>query len=157
MRWNRSAALGRRARKAIHALWLISPRPPMAPFASRWKPAKQMTEPSRISQADFSSMFWTLGQMITHHSSNGCPLRAGDLIGSGTVSGPEKDNRGCLLEITSRGAEPVTLPSGETRSFLEDGDEVVLRAFCQAPGFRRIGLGECRGVVLPAHAAVSRL
>jgi fumarylacetoacetase len=102
-------------------------------------------------------MYWTLGQMITHHSSNGCPLRAGDLIGSGTVSGPDKDNRGCLLEITSRGAEPIALSSGETRSFLEDGDEMILRAFCQAPGFRRIGLGECRGAVLPAHAAVSRL
>ena len=122
-----------------------------------WLRTAQMPEPSRISHADFSSMYWTLGQMITHHSSNGCPLRAGDLIGSGTVSGPDKDNRGCLLEITSRGAEPIALSSGETRSFLEDGDEMILRAFCQAPGFRRIGLGECRGAVLPAHAAVSRL
>jgi len=122
-----------------------------------WLGTAQMPEPFRISHADFSSMYWTLGQMIAHHSSNGCPLRAGDLIGSGTVSGPQKENRGCLLEITSRGAEPIALPSGETRAFLEDGDEVILRGFCRAPGFRRIGLGECRGVVLPARAAVSKL
>ncbi len=122
-----------------------------------WLRTARTPEPFRISHSDFSSMYWTLSQMIAHHSSNGCPLRAGDLIGSGTVSGPEKDNRGCLLEITSRGADPIALPSGETRSFLEDGDEVILRAFCRAPGFRRIGLGECRGVVLPAHAPVSKL
>ncbi len=104
----------------------------------------------RLSSGEFSSMYWTLAQMVAHHSSNGCPLRAGDLIGSGTVSGPDKANRGCLLEITSRGTEPVQFPDGEIRRFLEDGDEVILRGFCEAPGFRRIGLGECRGVILPA-------
>jgi fumarylacetoacetase len=88
--------------------------------------------------------------MVAHHSSNGCPLRAGDLIGSGTVSGPEKENRGCLLEMTWRGSEPLALPNGEVRRFLEDGDEVILRGICEAPGFRRIGLGECRGIILPA-------
>jgi fumarylacetoacetase len=98
-------------------------------------------------------MYWTLPQMVAHHSSNGCPLRPGDLIGSGTVSGPEKQNRGCLLELTWRGAEPLALPSGEIRRFLEDGDEVILKGFCEAPGFCRIGLGECRGVILPAVAA----
>jgi fumarylacetoacetase len=102
----------------------------------------------RLSSGDFSSMYWTLAQMVAHHSSNGCPLRAGDLLGSGTVSGPDKSNRGCLLEITSRGAEPIQLPNGEVRRFLEDGDEVILRGFCEAPGFRRIGLGECRGAIL---------
>jgi len=122
-----------------------------------WLQTAKMREPVRISHGDFSCMFWTLAQMIAHHSSNGCPLRAGDLIGSGTVSGPDQENRGCLLELTSRGAEPIALPSGETRAFLEDGDEVILRGFCRAPGFRRIGLGECRGVVLPARAAVSKL
>jgi fumarylacetoacetase len=95
-------------------------------------------------------MYWTLAQMVTHHTSNGCPLRPGDLIGSGTVSGPEKQNRGCLLELTTRGADPLKLPSGEARTFLEDGDEVILRGWCDAPGFRRIGLGECRGAILPA-------
>jgi fumarylacetoacetase len=88
--------------------------------------------------------------MVAHQASNGCPLRPGDLIGSGTVSGPEKENRGCLLELTWRGSDPVKLPSGELRKFLEDGDEVILRGWCEAPGYRRIGLGECRGKVLPA-------
>jgi fumarylacetoacetase len=115
-----------------------------------WLRSGRMQGPARVSRGDFSSMYWTLAQMVTHHSSNGCPLRAGDLIGSGTVSGPEKENRGCLLELTSRGAEPLELPGGEIRRFLEDGDEVILRGFCEAPGFVRIGLGECRGMILPA-------
>jgi fumarylacetoacetase len=88
--------------------------------------------------------------MIAHHTSNGCPIRSGDLIGSGTVSGPEKINRGCLLEITSRGKEPLQLDTGETRKFLEDGDEVILRGWCEGSGCRRIGFGECRGVIAPA-------
>jgi len=116
-----------------------------------WLRSARMQEPVRVSQSDFSTMYWTLAQMVAHHTSNGCPLRPGDLIGSGTVSGPEKHNRGCLLEMTRRGAEPLTLPTGEERRFLEDGDEVILRGWCEAPGFRRIGLGECRGVVLPAQ------
>jgi fumarylacetoacetase len=116
-----------------------------------WLRSARMAEPMQVSAGDFSSMYWTLAQMVTHHSSNGCPLRPGDLIGSGTVSGPEKRNRGCLLEMTWRGAEPLELPNGEVRRFLEDGDEVILRGWCEAPGFRKIGLGECRGVILPAR------
>jgi fumarylacetoacetase len=112
-----------------------------------WLRSPQIPEPVRLSSGNFSTMYWTLAQMVAHHSSNGCPLRAGDLIGSGTVSGPDKSNRGCLLEITSRGSEPLHLPNGEVRRFLEDGDEVILRGFCEAPGFRRIGLGECRGAI----------
>lgn len=115
-----------------------------------WLRSSQMQDPVQLSTGDFSSMYWTLAQMVAHHSSNGCPLRAGDLIGSGTVSGPEKNNRGCLLELTSRGTEPLELPTGEVRRFLEDGDEVILRGYCEAPGFRRIGLGECRGVIFAA-------
>ncbi len=114
-----------------------------------WLRSARMRESVLVSQSDFSTMYWTLGQMISHHTSNGCPIRVGDLIGSGTVSGPDKHNRGCLLEITSRGREPLELPTGETRRFLEDGDEVVLRGWCEQPGFRRIGLGECRGAILP--------
>ncbi|HYL72756.1 MAG TPA: fumarylacetoacetase [Bryobacteraceae bacterium] len=116
-----------------------------------WLRSARMIEPVRLSSGDFASMYWTMAQMIAHHSSNGCPLRPGDLIGSGTVSGPEKQNRGSLLELTWRGTEPLELPTGETRKFLEDGDEVILRGWCEAPGFHRIGLGECRGVILPAR------
>ncbi|HSD65555.1 MAG TPA: fumarylacetoacetate hydrolase family protein, partial [Vicinamibacteria bacterium] len=92
-----------------------------------------------------------LAQLVAHHASNGCNLRPGDLIASGTVSGPEKESRGCLLERTWRGAEPLVLPSGEERRFLEDGDEVILRGHCEREGFARIGFGECRGVVVDGH------
>ena len=115
-----------------------------------WLRSARMQEPVRVSQSDFSTMYWTLAQMVAHHTSNGCPLWPGDLIGSGTVSGPEKHNRGCLLEMTRRGSEPITLPTGEERRFLENGDEVILRGWCEALGFRRIGLGECRGTILAA-------
>ncbi len=116
-----------------------------------WLRTARMAQPVRLSRGNFATMYWTLAQMVTHHASNGCPLRAGDLIGSGTVSGPDKENRGCLLELTWRGAEPIELPSGETRRFLEDGDEVILRGWAEAPGVRRIGLGECRGAIAPAE------
>jgi fumarylacetoacetase len=118
-----------------------------------WLRTAKMAEPMRLSRSDFGSMYWTLSQMIAHHASNGCPLRPGGLIGSGTVSGPEKQNQGCLLELTHRGANPLQLPGGETRGFLEDGDEVILKGWCEASGFRRIGLGECRGLILPALQA----
>jgi fumarylacetoacetase len=104
-----------------------------------------MSEAAVVSRGRFTSMYWTLAQMVAHHTSNGCNIRAGDLIGSGTVSGSEKSSRGCLLELTWRGSEPLMLPSAEQRRFLEDGDEVILRGWCEANGFRRIGLGECRG------------
>ena len=81
----------------------------------------------RLSAGSFGSMYWTVAQLLAHHASNGCNLRPGDLLGSGTVSGPEPGSRGCLLELTRRGAEPVQLPSGERRSFLSDGDEVIFR------------------------------
>ncbi len=118
-----------------------------------WLRSAKMEQRVRVSQSDFASLYWTLGQLIAHHTSNGCPLRPGDLIGSGTVSGPENHNRACLLEMTRRGAEPLTLPTGETRVCLEDGDEVILRGWCEASGFRRIGLGECRGLIQPALLA----
>jgi fumarylacetoacetase len=108
---------------------------------------EQNLEPLRISRGSFQQMYWTIGQMLTHHSSNGCNLRPGDLLASGTVSGAAAESRGCLLEITRRGAELLQLPDGETRSFLLDGDEVILRGYCQKPGFARIGFGECRAVI----------
>ncbi|OYT70877.1 MAG: fumarylacetoacetase, partial [Chloracidobacterium sp. CP2_5A] len=101
--------------------------------------------PARLSQSRLADLYWTPAQMLAHHASNGCNLQPGDLLGTGTVSGPTKASRGCLLELTWRGAEPLTLPSGETRRFLEDGDEVILRGYCVRDGFRRIGFGECRG------------
>jgi len=106
--------------------------------------------PHRISRGNFNTMYWTLGQMLAHHASNGCNLSPGDLLGSGTVSGPARDARGCLLEYTWRGTDPLRLPNGEERKFLADGDEVILRGYAERPGARRIGLGECRGHILPA-------
>jgi fumarylacetoacetase len=85
--------------------------------------------------------------MVAHHTCNGCNLQPGDLLASGTVSGNSKDARGCLLELTWRGSEPLSLPTGETRTFLEDGDEVVFRGYAERQGAARVGFGECRGVI----------
>ena len=104
----------------------------------------------RVTRGAFRDMYWTLGQMLAHHASNGCNMRTGDLIASGTVSGATKDSRGCLMELTRRGQEPLTLPTGEVRTFLEDGDEVIFRGWCERDGFRRIGFGQCCGTVAPA-------
>jgi fumarylacetoacetase len=104
----------------------------------------------RLSSGSFGSMYWTMAQLLAHHASNGCNMRPGDLLGSGTVSGPEKGSRGCLLELAWRGAEPVTLPSGERRAFLADGDEVTFRGWCERDGAARIGFGECRGEIRAA-------
>jgi fumarylacetoacetase len=102
---------------------------------------------ARLSRGSFADMYWTLAQLLTHHASNGCNLRPGDLIASGTVSGPEKGARGCLQELTWGGKAPIELPTGEQRRYLQDGDEVILRGFCERAGFRRIGFGECIGLV----------
>ena len=106
----------------------------------------KMDKAHRVSRGNFREMYWTIAQLVAHHTSNGCNLQTGDLLASGTVSGPTKESRGCLLELTWRGAEPVELPDGETRTFLEDGDEVVMRAWCEKDGVK-IGFGECRGTV----------
>jgi fumarylacetoacetase len=100
-------------------------------------------QPVLLSRSSSSNLYWTIAQMVAHHTSNGCPLRPGDLIATGTVSGPEKVNRGCLLELTSNGREPILLPSGEKRSFLQDGDEVIITGYCRREGYVGIGLGEC--------------
>lgn len=101
--------------------------------------------PFRVSRGSFRHMYWTLAQMVAHHTSNGCNLRPGDLLASGTVSGADRGTEGCLLELTRHG--PLELPSGESRTYLADGDEVVIRAVCEREGFVRIGFGECRGTV----------
>lgn len=98
-----------------------------------------------------SAMYWSAAQIVTHHASNGCNLQPGDLIGTGTLSTDSETGLGSLLEITRGGKQPIELPSGETRSFLEDGDEVTLRAWCEAEGAVRIGFGECVGRVEPAR------
>ncbi len=103
--------------------------------------------PHRISHGNFRDMYWTIGQFIAHHTSNGCNLQPGDLLASGTVSGTEKESRGCLLEMTWGGKEPVELPNGEKRTFLEDGDEIIMRGYCEREAATRIGFGECRGVI----------
>jgi len=119
-------------------------------FLASSRMREQGVEPLRVSAGNFVDMYWTMAQLVTHHTSNGCNLRAGDLLASGTVSGPTKESRGCLLERTWRGTEPLQLPTEETRKFLEDGDEVILRGFCERSGHPRIGFGECRGRILPA-------
>ena len=108
-------------------------------------------EPHLLSRSNPKDLYWTIGQMLTHHASNGCNLQTGDLMATGTVSGQSKQERGCLLELTWRGTEPLELPSGETRRFLEDGDEIIMKGYCEREGFRRIGFGECRGRILPAE------
>jgi len=110
--------------------------------------------PHLLSRSNTKDLYWTVGQMLTHHASNGCNLQSGDLIASGTVSGKEKSERGCLLEMTWRGTEPIDLPSGEQRRFLEDGDEIIMKGYCEREGFRRIGFGECRGRILPADQEI---
>lgn len=101
--------------------------------------------PLRLSHSSFEQMYWTVAQMLTHHTCNGCNLRTGDLLASGTVSGAAAGTQGCLLELTQRGTQPILLPTGEVRAFLAEGDEVILRGYCEQEGYTKIGLGECRG------------
>jgi fumarylacetoacetase len=117
--------------------------------------------PIALSKNNFKAMYWTIAQMLTHHSTSGCNLRAGDLLGSGTVSGPTRNERGCLLELTWDGSKdnplpgtqrtPLQLPSGEERKFLANGDEVTIKGSCHKEGARRIGFGNCSGRILPAR------
>ena len=102
----------------------------------------------RLSAASLADMYWTPAQMLTHHASNGCNMRPGDLFASGTVSGPDSGSQGCLLELTRRGADPIVLPTGEERRFLRDGDEIIMRAYFQREEAARIGLGECAGLIV---------
>ena len=112
------------------------------------KMRKDKIAPHRLSLGSFRGMYWTFAQLLTHHASNGCNLRPGDLLASGTVSGNSRESRGCLLELTRRGSELIELPTGEKRRFLEDGDEVTMRAWCEGQDKARIGFGGCTGQVL---------
>ena len=107
--------------------------------------------PVQLSQSNFRDSYWSLAQMVTHHTVNGCNLAPGDLLGTGTQSGPQPHEAGSLLELTGGGKQPLTLPDGETRTFLVDGDRVILRARCERAGFRRIGFGEAAGTIQPAQ------
>ncbi|MBL0938660.1 MAG: fumarylacetoacetase [Gemmatimonadaceae bacterium] len=112
--------------------------------------------PVRISRGSSLDLYWSFGQMLAHHASNGCNMRSGDLLGSGTISGASKDSRGCLLELTWRGAEPITLPNGEQRKFLEDGDTLSMTAYAEREGAVRIGFGWCRGTIaVPSVSSAS--
>ena len=108
------------------------------------------TPPARLCLTNYRHAYWTAAQMVAHHTVNGCNLQPGDLLGTGTLSGPTLDSACALIELTTGGKNPVQLPGGETRTWLEDGDTVVLRGWCERPGATRIGFGECAGTVLPA-------
>jgi fumarylacetoacetase len=108
-----------------------------------------MNDPVTICATNFRYMYWSSVQQLLHHASSGCAMQVGDLLGSGTVSGPDQDQRGSLLEISWNGATPFPLPSGERRTFLEDGDSLIMRGHCTCDGLR-IGFGEVEGTVLPA-------
>jgi len=113
--------------------------------------SEAMDSPAAIATSNFKYMYWTVCQQLAHHAVNGCNLRPGDLLASGTISGPGRHERGSMLELTWRGSEPLELPNGETRKFLADGDTVVMRGHCERDGIR-VGFGEVRGTLLPADA-----
>lgn len=106
--------------------------------------------PAQLSATSYRHAYWTVAQLLAHHTVGGCNLQPGDLFGSGTLSGPTPDQAGALIELTSGGKEPVSLPDGDSRTYLVDGDTVIMRGWCEKPGSARIGFGECRGTVLPA-------
>jgi len=122
-------------------VWLQTPRMREAGHAGE-----------RLVTSNFNDAYWTVAQMVAHHTVNGCNLQAGDLFGTGTLSGPQADQAGSLLELSQGGKKPIVLANGETRTFLEDGDCIVFRGYCKRNGARRIGFGECRGTVLPARS-----
>jgi fumarylacetoacetase len=111
---------------------------------------QQQREPARISASNFKFLYWNMAQQLAHHTVNGCNLQPGDLLASGTISGPSPDSCGSLLELAWKGSRPIRLPSGESRAFLHDGDRVTLTGWCEGPGYR-VGFGECTGQVLPAR------
>ena len=116
-----------------------------------WLQSQQMEQPFCISRSNFKYLYWNMCQQLAHHTSNGCNLQTGDLLASGTISGPTADSYGSLLELAWRGTKPIALPSGEKRSFLQDGDALTLTGWCQGDGYR-VGFGEVTGRILPAHA-----
>ncbi len=121
-------------------------------FLQSEKMRQANTKPIQISRANLRDLYWTVDQLLTHHASSGCNLRPADLLATGTISGPEQGSEGCLLEMKHR-AEPINLPTAETRTFLEDGDQVTFRAYCQSAGLPRIGFGTCSGKIIAATSS----
>ena len=107
----------------------------------------------RLSCSNFKDAYWTVAQLVAHHTVNGCNLASGDLLGTGTLSGPKPEQGGSMMELSQGGKKPIELANGESRTWLLDGDSIILRAYCQRQGYRRIGFGECRGTVMPARPA----
>nr|WP_150294306.1 fumarylacetoacetase [Sphingobium estronivorans] len=120
-------------------------------FISTARMRQEGIAPHLLSRGPASNMYWTVAQMVAHHSVNGCNLQSGDLLGTGTISAPTRDGFGSLMELSSGGKEPVALPTGESRSFLEDGDRISLRGVMEASGYRSIGFGACDGIVEPVR------
>ena len=118
-------------------------------FIETEKMRRDGAAPARLTQSNLGYLYWTMAQMVAHHTINGCNLQPGDLLGTGTQSGPAPEQAGSMLELSGGGKQALSLPGGEKRTFLEDGDKVILRAHCAKPGYPRIGLGECVGTVLP--------
>jgi fumarylacetoacetase len=116
-----------------------------------WLQGTKMEKPHRICATNFKHMYWNIAQQLAHHTVNGCNVQPGDLMASGTISGPTPDSFGSLLELAWKGTKPIPFPNGETRTFLQDGDKVTMTAWCQGPGYR-IGFGEVTGTVLPAQS-----
>ena len=119
-----------------------------------WLQGERMAAPARVTATNARHLYWSLAQQLAHHTVNGCNLRTGDLLASGTISGPTRESRGSLLELAWRGAEPLELPGGERRTFLEDGDRVTMTGWCQGDGLR-VGFGELSARLLPAHVPSS--
>jgi fumarylacetoacetase len=112
-----------------------------------------MPAPHRLCASNFKHLYWSMAQQLAHHTSTGCNLRPGDLLASGTISGPTPDSRGSLLELAWRGTQPIQLPNGETRRWLEDGDTVTLTGWCEGEG-GRVGLGKVKGQIAPASQLI---
>ena len=115
-----------------------------------WLTPPGTSQATRLSRTSYRHAYWTVAHMLAQHASNGCNLQPGDLLGTGTQSGPTNGEQGCLLELTQDGKTPITLADGTQRSYLQDGDTVTLHGWCERPDQTRIGFGECRGTVLPA-------
>ena len=130
---------------------LIEPGPMLHDIALRVDLTPQGAPPTTITRTNYRQMYYSAAQQLAHHTTSGCPMRVGDLLGSGTISGPTQDSRGSLLELSWGGKTPLTLTDGQTRSFLEDGDTLTVSGTCQGDGFT-LGFGECAGTILPALA-----